>query len=75
MSMNIRSPEGTLVRFTGIGGYDGCNSHAKAHLVVGETYTVLDIDVHSSISYVYLKEVPNQNFNTVMFEEVNESGL
>lgn len=75
MSMNIYAPEGTKVRYTGIGGYQGNKDHANKHLVVGETYTVLDTEVHSSISYVYLKEVPKQSFNTVMFEEINEPSL
>lgn len=73
--MNIYAPEGTKVRYTGTGGYQGDKDHANKHLVVGEIYTVLETEVHSSISYVYLKEISNQNFNTVMFEGIDAASI
>ena len=39
-------------------------------LTVGEIYTVIDIDVHSWHTLVTLLEFPNEEFNSVLFEEV-----
>jgi len=43
----------------------------KEHLLtVGEKYTVIDVEVHSWHTLVTLKEFPNEQFNSVLFEEV-----
>lgn len=39
-------------------------------LTVGETYTVIGIEVHSWHTLVTLLEFPNEEFNSVLFEEV-----
>lgn len=39
-------------------------------LTVGERYTVIDVEVHSWHTLVTLKEFPNEQFNSVLFEEV-----
>jgi hypothetical protein len=38
-------------------------------LVLGETYTIEHIEIHSWHTKVYLEEVPNKSFNSVWFEE------
>lgn len=43
-------------------------------LVVGNEYTVVDVDVHSWHTRVELKEFPFKWFNSVLFEEVNKEG-
>lgn len=39
-------------------------------LTVGEKYTVIDVEVHSWHSLVTLKEFPDRQFNSVLFEEI-----
>lgn len=39
-------------------------------LNIGEKYTVIDVEVHSWHTLVTLKEFPNEQFNSVLFEEV-----
>ena len=39
-------------------------------LTVGKKYTVIDVEVHSWHTLVTLKEFPNEQFNSVLFEEV-----
>ena len=41
-------------------------------LTVGEKYTVIDVEVHSWHTLVTLLEFPNEQFNSVLFEEVGE---
>ena len=73
--MEIYSPEGTKVLYTGKGGYNGCKEHSSKYLTIGQIYTVACTEVYSSISYVYLKEVPQERFNTVQFESVDDTSL
>lgn len=61
---------GAKVRYTGEGGWDADKVHADKYLTVGEIYTVDIIDIGNWMSEVYLVEVQNIDFNTVMFEEV-----
>ena len=65
--MDIYSEEGTKVIYTGEGGYDHHKKHADKYLKVGETYTVDYTDVGGWNTDVYLKEVPNEGFNSVHF--------
>ena len=39
-------------------------------LTVGEKYTVIDVEVHSWHTLVTLREFPNEQFNSVLFEEI-----
>ena len=39
-------------------------------LTVGEKYTVIDVEVHSWHTLVTLLEFPNEQFNSVLFEEI-----
>ena len=59
--------EGTKVKYTGEGGYAHHKEHANKHLKVGEVYTIDQTDVGEWHTDVYLKEVPNQAFNSVHF--------
>ena len=68
-SMDINAKEGTLVRFTGKGGYDYDREKANRHLAVGSVYTVDKVDIDPWSSVVYLKETPKICFNSVMFIE------
>ena len=42
-------------------------------LTVGEQYAVVDIDIHSWHTMVTLLEFPNEQFNSVHFEEIEET--
>ena len=44
---------------------------SESLLIVGEKYTVIDVEVHSWHTLVTLKEFPNEQFNSVLFEEVD----
>ena len=72
MVMDIHTPKGSLVVFTGNGGYDAENRRARQELIVGKMYTVVDIEIGGWSSRVALKEVDGK-WNTVMFE--NTDGL
>lgn len=50
-----------------INGYDYDMEKAKKFLKVGEIYTVESMEVHNWSSTVRLKEIPNQEFNSVNF--------
>jgi hypothetical protein len=66
--MDIYAEKGTKVKYTGNGGYQGDKDHANNYLKVGETYTVLTTKVSGWCTDVFLKELPNQCFNSVHFE-------
>ena len=42
-------------------------------LEVGKEYTVTNIDVYNWFTMIELKEFPNNQFNSVLFEEIIES--
>lgn len=65
--IDIYSKEGTKVKYTGEGGYDHHRDHADTYLIVGEIYTIDHTDVSNWHTDVYLKEVPNEAFNSVHF--------
>lgn len=45
-----------------------CSNH---HLLeVGKVYTLIDLVVHDSYTEVYLKEFPDLEFNSVVFDEI-----
>lgn len=66
--MDIYSKEDTKVRYTGKGGYDSDKAFADRFLIVGNVYTVQFTDVGGFHTDVYLKQFPNEAFNSVMFE-------
>lgn len=69
--MNIYAEEGDKVVFAHLNlGYEGDRIRAQKYLKEGQIYTVDWTDVGDWYSYVYLQEIPNQPFNTVMFEDV-----
>lgn len=72
-SMCIRSPEWTVVVFSGQGGYDVERDEAKTVLHVGQLYLVDDVDVGSYRSTVSLKGVPGR-FNTALFDKRQSNG-
>lgn len=68
--MDIYSPRGTKVRFTGKGGWNAENKRANEILEVGSVYTIDATDVGRSFTYVTLQEVGKETFNSVLFENV-----
>ena len=62
--MSLNTEVGSLVIFTGEGGYSMENDMAREKLSVGELYEVLSMKVGGFSSTVTLKE---GTFNTVMF--------
>jgi hypothetical protein len=68
--MNIYAIKGHKVKYLGINGGDYAREHANKHLEIGKEYTVDHTDVGQSSTSVYFEEVPNQSFNSVMFEDV-----
>lgn len=70
--MNINSKNGDKVRVTRESiknGYSGVRRHAMKHLEVGKEYTIDYTIVYESVTDVYLKEIPNEVFNSVSFED------
>lgn len=62
------APIGTKMKFLNKCGLQGDREYAlKIGLEEGKEYTLSYIDVHSSMSYVYLEEFPRNGFNSVMF--------
>jgi hypothetical protein len=49
-------------------GYESDQKLAKECLRVGETYTIKSIQIHRWNTDVYLDEVPDEVFNSVLFE-------
>lgn len=41
-------------------------------LIVGHEYTLVDTEVHSYHTKIELEEFPNIQFNSILFEEINE---
>lgn len=69
--MNIYAEAGTKVVFTGEGAFDHEREQAHDLLTVNKQYTVASVDVGSWISYVTLEEFPGEQFNTVLFSDVD----
>lgn len=68
--MDIYTKPGEKVRFTNPeAGYQGDIETVKKHLQVGETYTVMDVEVEDWDSRVTFVETGSDvSFNTVHFE-------
>ena len=52
----------------------GGNDDPRGILEIGEVYEVIDVDVHTYHTKIYLKNFPNLAFNSVHFNEVIENG-
>lgn len=71
--INIHAQEGTKITVTDESiksGNKSVEKHARRFLKVGQTYTIDCIIVHGWTTDVYLKEIPNQVFNSVSFEQI-----
>ncbi len=67
--MDINSKKGTKVVFANPGsGYEPEQELAKEHLKVGATYTVDRTEVGRFHTKVFLEEIPDVPFNSVMFD-------
>jgi hypothetical protein len=74
ITMDMYAKEGTKVivtEHTIKNGYYSVKEYAKLHLVVGETYTVVNTDVDGWSTAVHLKEIPNEIFNSISFEDIS----
>lgn len=69
-TMNIYAPKGTKVKYINRNGYDLHREWANKFLNENQVYTVDFTDVGGWKTYVYLEEVPDKGFNSVMFVEV-----
>lgn len=69
--MDINAKNGVRVIFNNPNaGYEHHQQQAKEHLVAGDQYTVDRTDVGSWHTDVYLQEVPDVAFNSVLFKDV-----
>lgn len=74
-TMDIHSKEGdkvTVTEQTMINGYFHDQKKAEKYLTVGEIYTVDEVSINDWNSWVRVKELPDEIFNTVHF--VNYKG-
>ena len=71
--MDIYAEEGTKVIVTEDSiknGYNSVEKHARTFLKVGESYTIENTVVDGWSTEVYIKEFPDEVFNSVSFEDV-----
>lgn len=68
--MNLKSRHGSKVILAHLEGYGISydNEKIRKHLKLNETYTIDDLEVDDWHSRVSLKEIPNEWFNTIFFE-------
>jgi hypothetical protein len=72
--MNIYAKKGTQIQFGNPNaGYDCDIKQAKKHLNLNKIYTVQYVNIGSFHSYVKLVEIPDQTFNTVLFNDIKEN--
>jgi len=69
-TMDIYTAPGRKVIFMGVNGYDYERAEALKLLTVDASYTVNNIEVNSSSSYVEFEELPGERFNSVMFKDL-----
>lgn len=75
LTMDIRSPKGTLVTVIHdnggiVNGTEDDKNLAALYLNLDKVYTVDHTDVQDWVTRVYLTEVPGIAFNSVNFKEV-----
>lgn len=63
--------KGDYLRYTGKNGYDSDREYANKFMTVGQIFRLEVCEIGSSASTFTFKELPNKNFNTVMFEKIN----
>jgi hypothetical protein len=68
--LNINAKPGTKVIYLAKNGYDSDKKHANKFLKKETEYTVSHIIIGDWSSLVYLEEMPDQGFNSVMFAAV-----
>lgn len=74
--MNIYAEENDKVIFAHpTNGWDGDKETANKHLEVDKVYTIEYTEVGGCHTDVYLKEIPDVAFNSVMFEDYAEIEL
>ncbi|MEL7251773.1 MAG: hypothetical protein AAFO03_25350 [Bacteroidota bacterium] len=76
--MNVFALKGhkIIVTIKGLkSGYELDKSKAQKYLQIGQEYTVEKTDVSRSSSRVWLKEIPDEIFNTVHFEDVRHQDI
>jgi len=66
------SPYGRKVKYLQENGYDSDVEDANKYMTKGQILTVKEIYVGSWSSTVEFVELPDKEFNTVMFEDVEE---
>ena len=69
-TMDINTLIGRKVIFQGIHGLDFEIEFAKTLLEVGKKYTICDIEIGNWNTNIYLEEIDNFGFNSVMFSNV-----
>ena len=70
-TMDLETPAGSIVIFTGKNGLDGENAIARSKLAINGEYEVERINIGGFVSYVYLKGQEG-SFNTVMFRNAGQ---
>lgn len=72
MPMNIFQAEsGNKVTFEHpTAGWKGDVERGRKFLLLGEEYTIHSVDIHQTLTTVYLEEFPGEYFNSVQFEDV-----
>lgn len=71
-SMTAPAPNGHKVKVTETSfknGWDHKRDHVEKFLKVGGLYTVERTEMHSWHTKVWLQEIPNEEFNSVNFED------
>lgn len=75
--MDIHSPKGTRVRFTGCDNEEqikwGNHTDPRGLLDLETTYTVERTEVHTWHTRVFLERFPGKYFNSGWFEEAREA--
>ena len=71
--LEVRFAAGRRVRYAHPGyGYPGDMSHAAGHLIIGAVYTIVRADIGQSSTGLLLQGIPNELFNSVLFEPVDD---
>ncbi len=71
--MNIYALEGHKVKCISLESpYEYETERAKKYLEIGKIYTIDSTEVHSSSTDVLLQEIPNIEFNSTLFEDVEK---
>jgi len=72
-AMTIPNLKGHKVKVTEAtikNGWDYHKKHVEKFLKVGEIYTIERIELHDWHTEVWLQEIPNEVFNSMLFEDI-----